>query len=300
MTNAFLDDAVYCLRRASRALSDDMGRDQLYDATIYYAFGIEKVCKAIVHDVNPVFLLENPKFENAAAVFYPDRLLPPVLKKFETEKGYDRQLHAFKASMLMAAKFCKVVEDHIGAFTQLADYRGIVAHRSIGEMDTAAAARFLVKTFYPTVVVLAEALEFEETDCFDTPKKQEELRKASDAILAKEDFADEMRALLARHKAMWDARKTDPEEVEKRKATTRAVLAHRMQGLYSTEMTCPACGQPCVLFYRFVDKIEDDAIATVGGYAVGLACFFCDLKIQGYGAIDHFKLNEQLQKAFGQ
>ena len=72
-----------------------------------------------------------------------------------------------------------------------------------------------------------------------------------------------------------------------------------MSGLYATPTECPACRQQAALFYRFVDKIVDDAIATVGQYAVGLVCFFCDLRIQGYGAVDHFKLNERLQQSFG-
>ena len=30
-----------------------MSRDLFYDAAIYYAFGVEELCKAFVHDVNP-------------------------------------------------------------------------------------------------------------------------------------------------------------------------------------------------------------------------------------------------------
>jgi hypothetical protein len=61
--NPFLEDAHYCLRRASRALCASKDRNSFYDAAIYYAFGMEKLLKAIVHKVNPVFLLESLKFE---------------------------------------------------------------------------------------------------------------------------------------------------------------------------------------------------------------------------------------------
>ena len=68
MQNDFLDDAIYCLRRASRALRSSMDRDNFYDAITYFAFGMEKLFKAIVHDVNPVFLLEGAGFENAVGL----------------------------------------------------------------------------------------------------------------------------------------------------------------------------------------------------------------------------------------
>ena len=76
MENPFLEDAIYCLRRASRALSVGMDRDSFYDAALYYAFGMEKLFKAIVYSVNPVFLLESNGFENAVYALYgepPDR-----------------------------------------------------------------------------------------------------------------------------------------------------------------------------------------------------------------------------------
>ena len=50
-----------------------MNRDLFYDAAIYFGFGAEKLCKAIIHDVNPVFLLESNGFDNAVFAIYGHR-----------------------------------------------------------------------------------------------------------------------------------------------------------------------------------------------------------------------------------
>ena len=49
-------------------------------------------------------------------------------------------------------------------------------------------------------------------------------------------------------------------------------------------------------FYRFIDEYSgQDSVSTVGAYAVGLGCCYCDLYLAGYRAVDHFKLNDQIE-----
>ena len=49
-----------------------------------------------------------------------------------------------------------------------------------------------------------------------------------------------------------------------------------------------------VLFYQFIDLYGQDEVAIVGACAVGLVCYYCDIELSGYRAVDHFKLNDQV------
>ena len=297
MDNHYLADALYCLRRASRALSDQMNRDGLYDATTYFAFGIEKLCKAVVHDINPLFLLESPKFENASALLYANRVRESAREKLGKQQDeLNRSLVPFKPSLLMAARFSQVIEDHFGAFTYLGDLRGIVAHRSIDEMDIPEASRFLVRLFHPVVHKLAGDLDFDPMDCFDSDKKETELKEASASLVGTDDFKNRLDALIQTHKESWIRMSQDQPSVQSAAMETAEDLHRHGRGEpYFQSTDCLACGQHALLLYRFIDKTIEDGVATVGAYAIGLWCHYCKLMLQGYGAVDYFKLNGRLE-----
>ena len=243
MHNHFLADAIYCLRRASRALSDQMNRDALYDATTYFAFGIEKLCKAVVHDVNPLFLLESPKIENAAALLYEDRTREAAHAKVQKQKDdLNRNLVPFKPSLLMAARFSQVIGDNVSAFTELGDLRGIVAHRSIDEMNIPEASRFLVRLFHPIVHKLAEELEFDATECFDSPKKEEELEEASASLANTDGFKGRMETLIQTHRDRWDHISQEASSIHAAAMETAEDLnRHERGGPYFQSTECPVC-----------------------------------------------------------
>ncbi len=298
MENPFLDDAIYCLRRASKALCLLRNRDSFYDAAIYYAFGMEKLFKAIIHDVNPVFLLEGSGFENAISALYDSRLIERSRKK--ADKDVNRSLIPFQASMLRAAKFSQSVEDNIGKFTRLADIRGALAHRNWTEIDVPKACEFLLLTFTPTVELFAEEMEFDADSCFESENDRERLKKVSDDLAAQENFGDYIKDTLAKHLAIWVKRKDNPLEMQKAATATQALLGNFTPGgPYTEQAECPCCEQSAVLFYRFIDRYGQDEVAIIGAYAIGLSCCYCDVDLAGYRAVDHFKLNDQVKATFG-
>jgi hypothetical protein len=292
LLNPFIEDGVYCLRRASRALQDKMDRDLFYDAALYYAFGVEKLCKAIVHAVNPVFLLESHGFENAVCALYENRLIDRARKK--VDKDVNRSLIPFKTSVLRAAKFSQAVEDNIGRLTELADIRGVLAHRAWSELDWERAGDFLMRTFVPTVDLFANELDIDADGCFESEDHRAWLKKTSDHLLAQENYPEYLKGILARHLAIWERRRGDPSALQKAAAATDSLLERTTKnGPYPHSGVCPCCKQPAVLFYRFTDIYGRDEVTTTGTYAVGLACCYCDLQLSGYRAVDHFKLNDQ-------
>lgn len=297
--NKYLDDALYNLRRASRALSDDMGKDELCDAIVYFAFGIEKVCKAVVHDVNPVLLLEARSPENVVAVLYADRLRPGA-RALEGKEKANQSLIPFQPSMLLAARFCSTVQNNIGTFTQLAEYRGVVAHRSVSDLDSREAAEFLLRNFHPTVTHLSEDLNFETTDCFESPEKEIHLQVASAHLAEGDNAATRVQALLAAHRRIWNARKCDVAAVERIDIDSRLIQGNIVAGgPYPALAPCPACGQDAILLYKFAGGVdsEEGCSYTTGRYVVAICCKFCDLCTENLKDIDYLKLNELLASA---
>lgn len=290
--NPFIEDGIYCLRRASRAFQENMDRDLFYDAAIYFAFGVEKLCKAIVHEVNPVFLLETHSFENAVCVIYENRLIEKARKK--VDKDVNRSLIPFKASVLRAAKFSHAVEDRIGHFMELSDIRGALAHRSWMELDWERTADFLMRAFVPTVELFVQELEFDIDDCYESEDHWEWLKRTNAHLLAQENYGEYIKDILAKHLAIWEGRKGDPAALQLAASKTEIALKKMLKnGPYPEDGVCPCCKQPAVLLYRFTEVYGRDSVGLTGTYAVGVVCFYCDIYLNGYRAVDHFKLNER-------
>ena len=170
--NDFLKSAIHNFSRVATLLSREMSAEEIEDAVLFFAFGVERVCKAIVFDVNPAFVLESDGFDNCLRVVFRHKLTESGKVKIEREadKQANYNLLPFKPSMFRVAKFSCTVERNIGAFTKLSDFRGIVVHRSLSELDYEETSRFVLRLFYPTVSAFAADLKFSATECFRRAK----------------------------------------------------------------------------------------------------------------------------------
>ena len=299
--NPYVDEAAYCFWRAAGALSEKMRRDELCDVIIYFGFGVEKALKAVLYAVNPVFLLEDPKFENAITVLYHDKLTTTVQGQLHREKSGNSSLIAFQPSLVRAGKFSQKVMDHAGLLTRVADLRGVAAHRTVLDLNVAENSTFLLKVFHPTTLMFAEVLGFDIDRCYPDSAKLGVLAMASERLMDPQKLKDEMDQKLTKHRAIWEARKDNPHEVEYNRELTTQWLERIRRGMpYSSPMNCPSCAQTAVLMYEFEDKVdhEEETVSTVGAIATGLQCFYCDFQVDTYEQIDYFKLNERVAKAF--
>jgi hypothetical protein len=236
--------------------------------------------------------LESHGFDNAVCVLYENRLIDTARKK--VDKDLNRSLIPFKASVLRAPKFSQAVQDNISRFTELADIRGVLAHRAWTELDWERSGDFLMRTFVPTVDVFANEIDFDAGDCFESEDHRAWLKKTSNHLLAQENYPEYVKGIFVWHLAIWEGRTGDPSALQKAAAATESLLKRGTKdGPYRQLGVCPCCKQPAFLFYRFTDVYGRYEVATTGTYAVGLACSYCDLQLFGYRAVDHFKLNDQ-------
>ena len=299
--NDFFEGAVYNFRRASGLIKPKMRREEIEDAVLFFAFGVERVFKGIAHDINPMFVYESDGFDNMLSVLYREHLVEPhrtkVQRNASKSPGPNHNLLPFKASMLRAARFSKTVEDNIGAFTKLSDYRGIVAHRPLSQLDYAGAQRFLQRLFFTIVSAFSAEVKLPLKDCLGLAEVDlEALRKK---IVAEDKFIEKFEELLEHHREEWEKLKNDNAHVQKAKRETAAAYNkrdHRWHEIVREEYTCPACENPGIISIEAdwdCEGSRGDAWIT-GIYVAGFECLYCGLQLDDYEQFDYLKMNEYL------
>ena len=244
--NEFFEDAVYNFRRASGLIKPNMKREEIEDAVVFFAFGVERIFKGVAHDINPMFVYENTNFDNMLSVLYRECLVEPHKSRVEKDAGKspgpNHNLLPFKASMFRAARFSKTVEDNIGAFTKLSDYRGIVAHRPLSKLDYQAVQRFLQRLFFSIVSAFSGEVKLPLGDCLSLAEV--DLEALGKKIVAEDQFIEQFEQLLEHHREQWEKLKDDKSHVQKAKRETANAFTTRDNRLYDVsreEYTCPAC-----------------------------------------------------------
>ncbi|MCH8823028.1 MAG: hypothetical protein IH984_05915 [Planctomycetes bacterium] len=296
--NAFFTDATYNLNRAAALLDQKMDNDQVEDATMQFAFGIERIFKGIIHDVNPLLLLESAKIENAISVLYRDKMIPKHREKADKEarsKRINSRLLSFQGSMLRAAKFSNTTELNIGLLTKLSHYRGIIAHRKIAEFDHSYVKSLILRVFHPIVTSFAAEIGLDLDKCFAT--KSAQLYRISESLVKQANFQQSFTDLLKQHAKIWEQRSGDENLVATTmKGTQSELVNYPIADTFVEEYPCPACENPSILFIDKdwdVDRTNGEAFVT-GIYVSGLECRFCDLELNDYEQFDYLELNEWL------
>ena len=315
--NTYVRDGASWLRRAAALINepgppwmpdpdswlveeDPDAADRVHDAVLFFAFGVEKLARGILYDVNPLFVLKNPDFDNVCGFLYTHRLTPAhqkgVAGKNASKKATppDRDVHGPKTTLLRAASFSVTIQKSQATLEQLFAYRGAIAHQSSDDFDAAAAMRYTRKYFSPVVEGLLAELSLDPSDVFDK-ERRELLGKVSKAIHAEDAFVARMEKLIADHAAKWQKLQEDEAAVRAAERKTDAELATNLSGdRFVTDGVCPACAQAAVLYCEVEGEYMDGEAVTTGASAQSLACHFCGLRLDGYEEVDHFDLSGQL------
>ena len=90
--NNYLKDTQFFLKKASSIISRDIDEEQVIDATLFFALGIERLLKSILWSINPIYILKDQSFKNTAPILYKEELLTKNLssnKEFSTNPDSD-------------------------------------------------------------------------------------------------------------------------------------------------------------------------------------------------------------------
>jgi len=287
----FLDEAIEDLSRAADVIDKQMTDEQIFDSALFFAFGVERLFKAMLVEVNPLYILDDPSFENSMEVLHSKRLHQPTLKKKQLP---NRNVLTFTSAMLRAAHLCKTVHAHQGALGKLNDIRGVLVHGCRCDLNSDEVKRFLGRTFFPLVSALAVECKFELKKVVGSRK--DALDKLSKRLLREEAVGEIVETLLDKHRLEWESKKDDDLNRSLAERLTKNLLDEEpsLLGRSTLDYACPACQEECVMYVEPEVEVEDGAAVIKGSYVSGLSCLFCGLEINDGEQIDYLKLHERL------
>jgi len=240
--NAYIKTALYFLGRAANCIRLDMSNEHVYDATLLFGIGVERLCHAILHDINPAFVIEGYTTELAVQLGH-------ASKDPKQKGGPYPSKKAFVVSLASALSLAKNASPTIKKFettlNNLKDYRNIIAHRCLDELKVQDALGLCQIMFIEVVAGFASELEF-DTEALFPAERHIELWSIHDEVQEQARYHTDLEALKNNALKVWNETKANKARCDEALKDTRAEL----DKLGATTWTnCPICENEAVLSY---------------------------------------------------
>lgn len=286
----FLADAKKLILMSCGDISAQMTEREVIHATTFFSLGVERMLKFVLAEINPVFVLTSGDFKNAAPCLYKHKFVNGDQHSVTSSKP-DSDVVSFRVAMQRALIFSTGVKENNQLLFSLANYRDILAHRPLSELDIAKANRLLAKDGYKLLNDICSERSLSVQDFFGAD--HDRLRDLSRKIQSEEDFSRAMADRIDRHKALWLGRSSQPEFIKQAHDITKSLLASSGNDFSYVPFTCPACAQDAVARiepdYDY-DPTEKTSYVT-GVFVDNINCYFCGLKLQDYEELNYVDAN---------
>lgn len=290
IASEFLADAKKLILMSCGDIGEKMNELEVIHATTFFSLGIERLLKFVLAEINPVFALTNGDFKNAAPCLYRHKFVNGDQHGVTSSKP-DTDVVSFRVAMQRALIFSTGVKENSQLLFSLANYRDILAHRPLSELDIVKANRLLAKDGYKLVNDICSEGSLLVQEFFGT--NHDRLRDLSRKIQSEEDFSREMAARIEQHRALWLSRGSQPEFIKQATDITESLLASSGQDFSYVPFKCPACAQEAVARiepdYDY-DPAEKTSYVT-GVFVDSINCYFCGLKLQDYEELNYVDAN---------
>ena len=283
--NDYLKDASLFLRAASRQIKQTMAKDEIVFAAMNFALGLERVLKGILFNVNPIYVLVEPKFANSVSVIYGKSLLADKASHAEISDSPNSDVITFRISLLRAQALSHVTFQNKGLIYALSSYRDIIAHHSLDKLNYGKLGIMLTRDFYPLVLSYTQELGIQKAKYL----ADQDIRLAKFSAKLQGTTEAQVKMKIEAQRRIWEMSKNKPGYIEDKDAVTREVLA--IQAHFP--VICPACSKEAILYARPVKELSvAEKTEVVVGYAADkLKCFYCKLVLEDYKELDFLKLN---------
>lgn len=286
----FLADAKKLILMSCKDINAQMNESAVIHATTFFSLGVERLLKFVLAEVNPVFVLTSGDFKNAAPCLYKHQFVNGDQHGVTSSKP-DTDVVSFRVAMQRALLFSTGVKVNSQLLFSLANYRDILAHRPLAELDIGKANRLLAKDGYKLLNDICSERTISIKEFFGTD--HDRLRDLSRKIQSEEDFSQSMADLIEQHKALWLRRASQPEFIKQANDITQSLLASSGHDFSYVPFTCPACDQEAVARiepdYDY-DPAEKTSYVT-GVFVDSINCYFCGLKLQDYEELNYVNAN---------
>lgn len=286
----FLADAKKLILMSCRDISAQMTELEVIHATTFFSLGVERLLKFVLAEINPVFVLTSGDFKNAAPCLYKHKFVNGDQHGVTASKP-DTDVVSFRVAMQRALIFSTGVKENSQLLFSLANYRDILAHRPLSELDTVKANRLLAKDGYKLLNDICSERSLSVQELFGAD--HDRLRDLSRKMQSEEDFSKAMTDRIEQHKALWLARALQPEFIKQANDITKSLLTSSGHDFSYVPFTCPACAQEAVARiepdYDY-DPAEKTSYVT-GVFVDNINCYFCGLKLQDYEELNYVDAN---------
>lgn len=286
----YLTDSQRLIRMSSAHICENMSYEQIVHSMTFFSFGIERLLKHILFNVNPVFVLKNGDFKNAAPCLYKERFISTE-KNEQISVKPNHDVITFRTAMQRALLFSSAVQKNKQLLYALAQYRDTLAHRPTSEIDITKACRLIARDGVCLVEDICSELSVTPSDFFGEDLKR--LDNLSKKIVTQENLTQTMESLFSEHMKIWDNRKINESFVSHADVITESKLSSSGHDYSYENFTCPACTNEAiariVADYEF-DKVDQTAFVT-GVFVDEIHCYYCDLHLDDYEELDFVDIN---------
>lgn len=295
MTNgSYLEDSKRMIRFAGDLIQHDMSDDDVVKALLFFSNGLEKLLKHGLKSINPLFIQQIADFKHSAAI-YRDRFHAGYAGA-EVDKSPNQDVITFRASLNRLKVFSPTANNISQLLHTVITWRDVLAHRPSTELDLVAVRRMLTKDAYRIVDDFCRELGIETAEFFG--ERNTDLDHLSEYLIREDIFSEYMVGLLAKHREIWEAKKSDDSQVKMAEKTTAKELSLSGDDFSNEPVPCPACGQGAVVRIEPNWDYSDGESYISGVYPERVQCHHCDLILTGYEEFDYINLDETLAQNY--
>lgn len=287
--NKYLLDGISNLKRSSAIIDAEMTMENVHDSILYFAFGVERLCKGLLYDLNPALILASGKYVDLVRLSYLDKVVDQDFLKQNKDKGV--QAATFSEILNRSVLFSISCKENKAVLTNLKEYRNVLAHQALSKFNEENTRIWLLGVYYPVVSSLATELSINLTDVFGAREAVLE----SYSLQAQHQQAIEKRVgiIIGAHKSNWQ-KINSPNHIAIAQRSTSLDL-HQPRNSHDNsyeEYECPACGNAAVLEIEPEFDYADGHGYLAGAYPTELRCHYCSFKITDHEDMSFLNLDD--------
>jgi len=286
MTNEYIVDAGLFLQNAASKIKASMKKSEVILAAQSFAFGLERILKGILFEINPVYVLVEPKFENSLSIFYKSKLIANKESQKELAKNPNADVLTFKKSLLRAQSVSETTFKYKHTLFFISEVRDIIAHHEIKLLELEKIKTVLQRDFYPIVNdYLNELQNVSKKKYF----QEHHIRLAKLSSKLQTNLEEQIKLRLDHHKQIWIQRKNIDNYYESKLKLTKRVLLTPNK----FPVTCPSCSNTAVIYSKPIVEVNftENEAETVGFQVTKIKCHYCKLVIDEPEEIDFLDKN---------
>ena len=282
--NEHLKDSLVFLKKYNTLISSEMDKEQVIEAILHLAIGIERILKAILWDINPVYVLKDLSFKNSAQILYKHKLISENLSNKEFKQNPNSYVLTFRTALFQAKEFSPITMKHFNALFALSNYRDTIAHRSLKELDIEKLKKFLLHDSLNIIKDYSHEFNIPLTEFIgDKIKTLEFLSKDYEG-----DLSEKIQRKIKFYSSEWERVKQDP---------TQAKRIEKLYEIHNDNTSfdhaeCPACGNAAQFSAEIDYDYSDGQVWAAGVYPTALKCPFCGFSVTDDEEMDFLKLHE--------